>query len=47
MAKEIRKIKEKINMADLIIEFRDSRMPFSSANPKDFVGVVENIPQLL
>ena len=34
MDKAIREIKEKINMADLIIDFRDSRIPFSSVNPK-------------
>ena len=34
MAKAIREIKEKINMADLIIELRDARIPYSSANPK-------------
>ena len=34
MAKAIREIKEKMNMADLIIELRDARIPYSSANPK-------------
>ncbi len=34
MAKAIREIKEKINMADLIIELRDARIPYSSSNPK-------------
>ena len=34
MAKAIREIKEKMNMADLIIELRDARIPLSSANPK-------------
>jgi len=45
MAKAIREIKEKMNMADLIIELRDARIPLSSANPKvdEIVGAKPRI----
>ncbi len=46
MAKAIREIKEKINMADLIIELRDARIPLSSANPK-VDEIVGNKPRLI
>ena len=45
MAKAIREIKEKMNIADLIIELRDARIPLSSANPKvdEIVGTKPRI----
>lgn len=46
MAKAIREIKEKINMADLIIELRDARIPLSSANPK-VDEIVGNKPRII
>lgn len=33
MAKSIRKIKEKLAMADIIVEVRDARLPYHSGNP--------------
>ncbi len=46
MAKAIREIKEKMNMADLIIELRDARIPLSSANPK-VDEIVGNKPRII
>ena len=34
MAKARKKIKEKLNMVDMVLELRDARIPFSSSNPQ-------------
>lgn len=46
MAKARREIKEKLNMVDIVIELRDSRIPLSSKNPM-VDEIVENKPRLI
>jgi ribosome biogenesis GTPase A len=46
MAKAIREMKEKMRLVDLVIELRDARIPFSSANPV-VDEIVGNKPRLI
>lgn len=46
MAKARRELEAKIKLVDLIIELRDARIPFSSANPL-FSSLINNKPRLI
>ncbi len=46
MAKARRELENKIKLVDLIIELRDARIPFSSANPL-FSDLIKNKPRLI